>query len=85
MINVTARSRGDALIKAMDIYAPKPEGCRLRRDATVSMPGVSRAGDPAIEIVRGQVVDRDIFLSRLGFLGVREFDMEHVHATLQRL
>ena len=84
-ITVTARSPGDALIRVIDHYIPKDEGCVIRREGTYSMPGVSRAGRKEVEIVQGHVVSRDISLSRLGSIGVKEFDMERVHAALQRL
>ena len=84
-ITVTARSPGDAMLEALDHYVPKDEGCVIRREGTYSMPGVSRAGRREVEVVQGHVVSRDISLSRLGFIGVKEFDMERAHAALQRV
>jgi hypothetical protein len=84
-ITVTARSTGDAMFEAMDRYTPKDEACVIRREGTYSLGGVSRPGRREIEIVQGHVVSRDISLSRLGFIGVKEFDMERIHAALQRL
>ena len=84
-ITVTARSPGDAMFEAMDRYTPKPADCAARREGFYGMNGVPRLGRKHMEIVQGYPVCRSIYLSRLGFLGVKEFDMEHVHATLQRL
>ena len=84
-IKVTARSPGDAMFEAMDRHTPKPVDCVARREGSYSVLRVPRDVRMHMEIVQGHPVCRDIFLSRLGFLGVKEFDMEHVHATLQRL
>ena len=84
-LKVTARSPGDAMFEAMDRYTPRPAECAARREGSYSMRGVSRPGRRDLDIVQGHPVCRDIRLSRLGFLGVKGFDMEQVSATLQRL